>query len=92
MDTLPGSESLWLRDPSGSTKVSGYCENCSICLSRENFYFGSGLSRERAGLRGRKDGPIPDHLTGILHSPQEEPWGTPPVPRPCQGTWLCPGP
>ena len=75
MDTLPGSESLWLRDPSGSTKVSGYCENCSICLSRENFYFGSGLSRERAGLRGRKDGPIPDHLTGILHSPQEEPWG-----------------
>ena len=56
MDTLPGSESAWLWDPSGSTKVSGYCENCSICLSRENFDFGSGLSREReAWEAGRMD-------------------------------------
>ena len=90
MDTLPASESSWLRDPSGPTKVSGRCENASVCLSRENFDFGSGLSRERAGLRGRRMDPS---LTVDWHPAlcAGGAGGAPPVPWPCRGTWLCPG-
>ena len=84
MDTLPGSESAWLWDPSGSTKVSGYCENCSICLSRENFDFGSGLSREReAWEAGRMDPSLTTWLAS--HTLRRRSHGEPTSAWPCRG-------